>query len=269
MSLTAYVPTRAAAASAGVAVLLLLASACGNGGGQVAPSRSEAGGPQNVQGGPGSDGRFPGAVGKVAAVSGSTAQVQGIDGQVAVSWTGTTTFTKEAGAALSDVKVGSCVVVAASGEPSASSTPATSVTATSVRISAKTDGSCGMRGPGGQAGGGPQLHGTPPSGAPSGGPRPQVRSLGGAVGEVSAVSATGFTVDSALPGSSGNRAITVTVGPGTTYSTTVAGAARDVKVGVCVAATGTTDDTGAVTATTLAVTRPVDGQCGGVMRTAG
>jgi hypothetical protein len=39
-----------------------------------------------------------------------------------------------------------------------------------------------------------------------------------------------------------------------------------VKVGVCVAASGTTDDTGAVTATSMAVSQPVDGQCGGVMR---
>jgi hypothetical protein len=93
-----------------------------------------------------------------------------------------------------------------------------------------------------------------------------VRTLGGALGEVTAVSATGFTVDSVLPGSDGNTAVAVTVAADTTYTTTVAGAAADVKVGVCVAAIGTTDGIGAVTATNIAVSPPVDGQCGGLMR---
>ncbi|MGY2874034.1 hypothetical protein ACVW00_001224 [Marmoricola sp. URHA0025 HA25] len=263
-------PLRTGAALAGVAVLLLAASACGSSDNHGAPRANEGVGPQNSQGGPGSGGRMPGANGKVAAVTGSTAQVQGADGQVAVSWTGSTTFTKEVAAALTDVKVGSCVLVAPAGGPASGSTPATSVTAASVRIAARTNGSCdlGLRGPGGPGGqaNGPQLNGTPPSGAPAGGQRPQVRALGGAVGEVTAVSAGGFTVDSALPGSSDKTAVAVTVGSGTSYSTTVAGAAADVKVGACVAADGTTDDTGAVTATSMAVTQPVGGQCGGMVR---
>lgn len=277
MSLTARVrPTRRLAAACGAAVLLLGASACGDGndanasGGTYQPG----GGSRDAEGGPGGGGRMPGANGKVAAVDGSTAQVQGVDGQVAVSWSASTTFTREVGAALSDVKVGSCVLVAPSGEPTASSEQATSVTATSVRITTKTNGSCaagvrgpgGPGGPGGQAGSGPQLEGTPPSGAAGGGQRPQMRTLGGAVGEVTAVSATGFTVDSVLPGRDDKTAVSVSVSASTKYSRTVSGAAADVKVGVCVAANGTTDDTGAVTATTIAVTQPVDGQCGGLMR---
>ncbi len=92
--------------------------------------------------------------------------------------------------------------------------------------------------------------------------------IGGAVGEVTAVSATGFTVKSVMPGSSssGTTSVTVTVAAGTTYTTTAKGAASDVKVGTCVAADGSTDQTGAVTARTIAISPPQDGQCGGFMR---
>jgi hypothetical protein len=268
--------TRKVAAACGAAVLLLTASACGSdnkdGNNANATGQSnEQGGPQTQQGGP--DGRFPGASGRVAAVDGSTAQVQGMDGQVAVTWTASTTFTKQVSAALSDVKVGDCVLVGSDDAASAdSTTPATEVTAASVRITPKTNGSCGLgaRGPGGSDSG-PQLNGTPPSGAPDGGTRPQIRGIGGAVGEVTAVSATGFTVDSAMPSSDDpssteKTSVAVTVDGDTTYTTMADGAASDVKVGICVQAGGTTDDTGAVTAKTVAVSPPQDGQCGGVMR---
>jgi len=262
---------RKTAVAAGVAALLLAVAACGSNGPQGVRGQGEPGGPQNAQAGPGAGGRMPGAVGKVAAVTGSTAQVQGPDGQVAVTWTASTTFTKEVSATLSDVKVGSCVMVGSTDQTTPGSTPATAVTAASVRITAKDNGSCAVLpgGPGGPAGsggpgGGPQVSGTPPSGAA--GQRPQVRGMGGAFGEVTAVSATGFTVASALPGGTGTTTVTVTVGSGTTYSRTGPGAAADVKVGACVAANGHTDDTGAVTATRVAVTQPVDGQCGATVR---
>jgi len=275
MSLTSAVrPGRKLAAAGGAAVLLLAMSACGSGEKDSPTVKGYQDGPQNEQAGPGSDQRVPGANGKVAAVAGSTAQVQGMDGQVAVTWNGSTTFTKDVAGTLADIEVGSCVLVAPSGDSGSSSTPATQVTAANVRITAKTNGSCGvgLRGPGGpdgpdggQAGTGPQLNGTPPSGAPDG-QRPQVRAIGGAIGEVTAVTSDGFTVDSVLPGSDDKSAMTVTVSGDTTYTKTAAGAAADVKVGVCVAASGTTDDTGAVTATTIAVSQPVDGACGGPMR---
>lgn len=277
-------PTRTVVATCAAAALLLGAAACGNDGdgndaNPAGGTYQQGGGPQSAQGGP--DGRMPGANGKVAAIDGDTAQVQGMDGQVAVTWTRSTTFTQDVDAALSDVKVGSCVAVAPQGDPSSSGTPAsapaTEVTAASVRITPKTDGSCGLgvRGPGGQSGtaGGPQLDGTPPSDAPDGGERPRVRMIAGAVGEVTAVSATGFTVASVAPGAGDDagtkaetRAVTVTVGAETTYTTTAAAAAADVEVGVCLAATGDTDQTGAVTAKTVMLSQPVDGQCGGPVR---
>jgi hypothetical protein len=253
-------------------VLLLGAAACGSGNDKNATGQTgEQGGPQNQQrGGPnGPGGPLPGANGKVAAVDGRTAQVQGMEGQVAVSWTDATTFTKEVSARLSDIKVGDCVAVGSGDTPSSGSTPSSTVTAATVRIIAKTNGSCApaMRGPGGQDGTGPQTYGGPPPGSGDGGQRPQMQ-VGGAVGEVKAVSATGFTVDSVVPGSnsSATTSVAVTVTAGTTYTTTAKGAASDVKVGTCVLADGSTDQTGAVTARTIAVSLPQDGQCGGFMR---
>ena len=280
MSLTAHPgPMSKVAAACGAVVLLLGAAACGNSGDNDANGPTgEQGGPQTQQQG-GPNGTFPGANGKVAAVADSTAQVQGMNGQVAVTWTGSTTFTKEVVAALSDVKVGDCVFVG-SDQHSSGSTPPTEVTATTVRIMSKTNGSCSpeARGPGGGPGaaprgssdGGPELNGTPPSGAPDGAGPTRIGGFGGAAGEVTAVSASGFTVASMLPNSGssggGTASVSVAVGSGTTYTTTAKGAAPDVKVGVCVAATGTTDDTGAVTASTIAVSQPQDGQCGGLVR---
>jgi hypothetical protein len=265
---------RRVAAACGSVVLLLGVSACGSNGNDGSPKATgqtgEQGGPKDQLGGP--DNRMPGANGKVAAVSGSTAQVQGMDGQVAVTWTGSTTFTREVTARLADVKVGDCVLVGSADQPSsADGTPATEVTASNVRITPKTNGSCGlaMRGPGGAQGApggtgeGPQLNGTPPTGAPPGGQRPQVRGMAGAVGEVTAVSGSGFTVAAVEPGSDDTTAVTVTVDAQTTYTATAKGSSSDVKVGLCVAANGATDDTGAVTARSVAISQPRDGQCGG------
>lgn len=260
---------RKVAAACGSVVLLLGASACGGSGNHDTNGTTADGGPRTqLQSGP--QNRMPGANGKVAEVTGSTAQVQGMDGQVAVSWTGTTTFTKEVAAKLADVKVGDCVFVGASDETSGGRTPASTVAAATVRITPRTGDSCagGMRGPGGQGGAGtaPQLNGTPPEGAPSGGSRPQVRGFGGAVGEVTAVSDDGFTVASVRPGSDTTSPVAVTVDGSTTYTTTATGSAADVKVGACLSAEGNTDDTGAVTARRIAVSQPRDGQCGGLVR---
>ena len=47
----------------------------------------------------------------------------------------------------------------------------------------------------------------------------------------------------------------------TTFLTTTTAKAASIKVGSCVRATGTTDDTGALTATALVLSQPVDGSC--------
>lgn len=258
--------TRTIVAACGVGVVLVGATACGSTGEEETPTTSSGTTPD--QGAPNTIRRAPGADGEVAAVDGSTAQVQSSEaGQVAVTWTATTTFTKQVAASLADVVVGDCVMVepaeSEEAEPDATPTQPIEVTAASVRISEPTDGTCTPTGgPGGGMG--------PPEGAPVSPPdgaRTQVRGIGGAFGTVSAVSADGFTVVSSFPGAEEETTVTVTVAEATTYSTTAQGAASDVQVGVCVRAEGKTDSTGAVTATRIAVTPTVDGECtGGMVR---
>lgn len=261
--------------AAGAAVLL---AACGS-----APAGPGAGAlNQNGDGGSGrsgfgaGQGFGPGASGQVEAISGKTAQVQNrqLNQQVAVSWTDSTKFTQEVAATRAAVTVGSCVVVrtpvstsSAAAEPTARPT---AITAGSVRITQPVNGTCA--GGGGRFGGAGQ--GAPggfPSGVPSGFGTPgqfaggQGRPGGargfGAFGKVTAVSAGGFTVASTFGGQT--RTTTVTTTGSTTYSTTAAASSAAVKVGVCLQATGSADSTGAVTATRVAVSQPVDGTCTG------
>lgn len=272
---------RRTAAVAGAAVLLVAASACGTANNNPSTSAQTNTSGEGVQGAPNGQQGFPGADGTVAAVSGSTAQVQNPQtGQVAVSWTASTRFTKQVSASLSAVKTGECVMVSptqTSTRPGSGTTQPTAITAATVRISEPVSGSCSAFGRGGPGGGRPSFSqggdgGTfpPPSGAPSGFPSGgpgggrTLRAFG-AFGTVTAVSGTGFTVRSALPsgigGSSGSSSIAVTVNRSTTYSTDATGKASDVKVGVCLRAQGSTDSTGAVTARTVAISQPVGGQC--------
>jgi hypothetical protein len=235
----------------------LVAAGCG--GSNPSSASSPAGGEQTQAAG--TRGGAPGS-GKVTEVSGSTAQVQGNNAQVAVSWTGSTTFTTQVSAQASVVMVGSCVTVT-SDQQSGDTASTTKITAASVRVTKATDGSCAAPGGAGQGGAERPANGTRPSAAPSGAPGGQ---RGGfAVGEVTGVSGSGFTVESTQPGSdtSPTTTVAVTTSDTTTYTTTKAGTAADVKAGVCVTSRGEADDTGAITATTIAVSPPVDGECGG------
>lgn len=253
---------------AAIVALGLSVSACGSGqnpdeqgnAGPVTQQDGEGGAPG---GGPGGSGG-PSGSGKVAAVTGSTAQVQGPGGQVAVSWTAKTTFTQQVAAAAKDLKVGDCVAAMASPDGE-SSEDATEVAAATVRISAAVNGSCanGMRGPGD----GERLdQRNPPEGAPEDAPEgdssgPVRRGGFGAFGKVTQVDGGTFTVESARPGSDDTATITVTTTDTTTWTTSAKASAEDVKVGRCVVSLGRTDSTGAVTAASIAVSEPVDGQC--------
>ena len=238
----------------------LAVSACGSGqnGGNAGPvTRQNGYGNGGQGGGPGGGFGGPGGSGKVAAVSGSTAQVQGPGGQVAVTWTAKTNFTQQVTAAAKDLKVGDCVAATPAGTSSSSSDTST-VAAASVRISTAVDGACtgGMRGPRSGQSSGEQR--TPPSGAPSGG---DVRRMMGAFGKVTAVTGTGFTVESARPGSDDTSSVTVTTSADTTWTTSAKATSKDVKVGRCVSSFGRSDSTGAITAASIAVSPPVKGQC--------
>lgn len=234
-------------------VVLLLASltACGGDEDSATDAAAAASAAPADRGGTGGAGMpgAPGASGLVAAVSGRTLQVQSAgSGQVAITWTAETAFLEQVAGSLADVTVGTCVFVTADGETE----DGEPVAAGAVRITeAGEDGECtggfgGSGGPGGER----------PEGMPTDLPttdRPD--GPGGTAGKVTAVSTTGFTVESAEVDAE------VTVDAETTYSTTTEADAAAAEVGRCVTAAGESDDTGAVTATRISISDPVDGEC--------
>ncbi len=207
----------------------------------------------------------------MADVSGTTVQVQGESGQTAVTYTDTTTFSKQVSATLADVSVGSCVFVTPVMDASSTSgaDSSTTVAAGTVRItSAADDGSCtsGFGGGGGERPSGDasdmptDMPSDMPSGMASDGARPSGGPGGGgggfgASGEVSAVSETGFTV------TQGDQTTEVTVSDDTTYTATADAASDALKAGVCVTARGESDDTGALTAESISISEASDGEC--------
>lgn len=248
--------------------------------------------------------QFPGASGEVAAINGTTLQVQNSQSQTAVSYTGTTTFTKTVTAAASALKAGLCAVArparsdssgAASGgaaSGAAATTQPTQVAAATVELSQPVNGSCtGGFGDFGGAGGFDRAGGARPGGVgtarPSGRPSSfpsgaRDRAGGfaaGATGKITSVSGSTFTVASvrfsrpsggeanatagptASP-SSTTTIVTVTTGSTTTYTETVSATATAVQVGSCVTALGKSDDTGAISATSIAISAKQNGQCG-------
>jgi len=286
-----------ATATAGLVVLAL--AGCGSSAGSTAtptPAASARGG-GGAPGQPAGGGRAPGIAGTVAAVDGRTLQVQGANEQTAVVYTPKTKVTAQVATSAAALAVGNCVsvrpVTSTSTAPTGSTAPGAStgpLAAASVTI-LSTKGGCeagaGFPGGGFPGGGRPVGAGVPsgmPSGAPSGPPsgmpaggRPGGSGRFGAIGEVTALSAGSFTVASVLPrfggpGSAGGATptptasaspapVTVTYAAATTFLTTAEAKASSVKVGSCVRATGTTDDTGTLTATTLVLSSPVDGSC--------
>ena len=283
---------------AGVVVVATLAlAACGPAsasGGGGAPAGGATAAPTGGAGAGGAGGqRQPGVNGLIAAVNGSTMQVQTRTDQTAVSWTDTTTFTTVTTAAVSDVTVGTCVTVlepptSGTATGSATSGPATQLTAASVEVRPATNGECaggfgGAGGPGGTAGA-PGGGATPPAGAPTGASTGTATTgtggRGGAdfgrrpvAGLVTAVSGDTITVQETMrPRGDGTASSTPTASPttatvtvsttaSTTYTAQKAGAATDVVVGVCANALGKADDTGAVTATSITLRPATNGSC--------
>jgi uncharacterized membrane protein len=78
---------------------------------------------------------------------------------------------------------------------------------------------------------------------------------------VTAVSATGFTVHSAARGQTAATDTTVTVNATTTYSKVESATSSALAVGQCIAAVGSTDDTGAVTAKTIGISKAGPNGC--------
>ncbi len=204
----------------------------------------------------GADRAGRGGSGEVVELAGSTAQVQNQQSQVAVTWTVSTTFTQQVDADLAAVTVGACVVVRSEDDADGDD-----VAATTVQVTEATDGSC-ARGAGTQARERPEGGDrTPPADAPDQAADGAGRGGAGVIGEVTAVSATGFTVAAQQPGSEDVSDVTVTVSATTTMSATADATASDVAVGRCITSDGEADETGAITATSIAISDSVDGEC--------
>ncbi|MTD56330.1 DUF5666 domain-containing protein [Amycolatopsis pithecellobii] len=192
--------------------------------------------------------RGPAASGTIAAVAGSSIEVQNpANGQVTVNFSSSTTFTDRVPAALSDVTAGSCVVVSGTGTP---------VVAKTVQISTADNDTCGTGGPGMR----PQNGSSRPS-RPSGAPRPSGMNARGAFGKVTAVTGGGFTVSQDNRQTGAATSVEVTVDSATTYTKSESATPNALKVGECAVATGTADDTGAVTARMISLSQPDPGGC--------
>lgn len=231
----------------------------------------------------------PGAAGLIAAIDGKTLQVQGRNEQTAVTYTPSTRITTQTGTTSAALEVGDCVVARAaqSAPSSANNGSATTVDAATVTILTSdgkgcTDATADFGGFGGRGGDRPGSGIGRPSGAPSrmpgvapGGGRGGFAGFG-TIGAVTEVGTGTFTVQAQAFGGRGQngstasptasppgttRSVTVTFTAATTFTATRTGTARDIAAGGCVRASGTVDDTGALTATTLALSAPVDGSC--------
>jgi uncharacterized membrane protein len=221
----------------------------------AAPLTPRAAGPQTP----------PGAFGTAAAVNATSLEVQNPStGQVTVNFSSSTVFSDTVSATLADVTVGSCVTVSSTSTGSTRPAAGTPITARTVNISQPGANGCTAGGRGGFGGG----SGTSKPNRPSGSPRPSGTNGPGrgnfgafAFGSVTAVSATGFTVHSAARGQNPATDTAVTVTSSTTYSKVESATSSALAVGDCIAAVGSTDDTGAVTAKTIGISKPGPNGC--------
>lgn len=281
------------AAGAAVCCAVMFASACGGGTaatGVPATSSTTAPTAAGAAGGTGTTGRsFPGASGLLAQIDGSTLQVQGTDAQVAVTYSAATTFTNTVPSHLSGIVVGACVQArsartptgaggaAPTSAPSATSATSDPIKAVSVEISPAVNGTCAALG-GLRPTGGPPPGSTGDANPPAGAPTPdRTRGPGGdgngfagngfgAFGKVTAVSGASFTVESSRPQNgtattASPVARTVETSATTTFTQTKAASSKALALGQCVTALGKGDDTGSISATSIALRPAENGAC--------
>jgi hypothetical protein len=177
-----------------------------------------------------------GAAGQLVQINGETLILTGASGDVTVTFSGTTAFTRTSVAVLADIVPGQCLV--ANGQKDSAGT----LTATTVRLSPKTASGCGA---GGQFG----PNASPPPGAS---PRPTPSgpaAMPFVAGEVTKAVGTSITV---LAGATGSEVINV---PTTATVTRMSAASStDLRTGECLRANGEKDSAGAILATTIAIT---------------
>jgi hypothetical protein len=175
-----------------------------------------------------------GGAGQLVQINGQTLILTGASGDITVTFSSTTSFTRTSTAVLADIVPGQCVV--ATGQKDS----AGALTAMTVRLSPKPTSGCGA----GQFGPPNQSPGASPRPIPSGQPAAAFVS-----GEVTAATGTSITV---LTASSGTQTITV---PTTASVTRTASAAStDLRTGECLRANGARDSAGTVAATAITIT---------------
>lgn len=267
------------ASGAAACCAVMLIAACGGG----TAATSNAAPPTTAAPGSGASGTraFPGATGLLAQISGQTLQVQGTSAQTAVTYSASTTFTNTVAAKFADVVVGVCVQ-ARSARPASSAggappttAPAGPIVAATVDISPAVNGKCSALGglrtsgtrPPGASGAQTRAPGMPSSGRTRG-PGGGGNGFGGlgAFGKVTAVNATGFTIDSSRPQTGTTTTAiptteTVQTPAGTTFTRTGSATSKALVIGVCVTALGKADDTGSIAATSITLRPAQNGSC--------
>lgn len=262
-----------------IPLLAVPLAACGGGGSSGSSATSAAPSSTPSTAGVGAagrgGGRMPGTVGTVAAVAASSIEVQNAAGQLTVSFTGSTAFTRTATATRSAVTVGSCVFAVGT------SASAGVLTATSVTVSRPVNGRCtttGRFGGGFGRGFGNRPGGVRPS---AGGGTPSPGSAGGrigagpggsvAMGTVKSVSGPTVVISGTLrtfgasstPSAASSASTgTLTLASGARYSAVSKVDHRALKVGQCVVARGKSDSTGAVRATAIEISPAAASGCG-------
>jgi len=182
-----------------------------------------------------------GAAGELVQINGTTLVLNTTNGDVTVNVGGSTPVTQTRTGTVADIVVGSCIVATGNKDSSGA------VTASTVRVSPAVNGSCagpGLGAPGGQ----PPTGATPRAEAspnPSRTPNPNA---GFVRGLVTAVSGTTVTVRDPRGGSG-----SVTVPTTVRVTTSSPGSAADLTLGQCVAAVGSKDSAGVVSATALSI----------------
>jgi hypothetical protein len=253
--------------------LLLLAglAGCGtskastNGAASVVPLPSGSRGPGAGRG------AAPAAYGMAAAISGNSVQVQDpATGQVTVTFTASTGFSQTRSVTVAALAVGDCVTAIGQRPSSSSAAPGgspgadrpTSFAAASVSIAPAVNGSCSAAG----FGGGNRPSGRPTGARPSGSARPSGGFGGGgfggvATGKLSALSADTMSVQVTGRAGQAGTVDQVSLTAGTTYTETVTVNSSALKVGECVTAVGSTNSTGAVSATRISLSTPGPNGC--------
>lgn len=209
----------------------LVAVACGS-----AATAANTASPSPSSGRGGAQFRNNGASGQLVQVNGQNLILTGPSGDLTVTVSSATTFTRTSTAVLADIVPGVCIL--ATGQKDSAGV----LTATTARLSPKVSGGCAAAGRFGP-------NASPPAGAlprptPSG--QPAIALVSGEVTGAAGISITVLTT------TSGSQTITVPTTAAVT--TTVVAAAADLRTGECLRATGARDAAGNVQATSITIT---------------